>query len=67
MSTTSSNPEPDPLVPLRLALIAVIAAVLGAIVGILTFMASPSVPQAVLAGLIAATAAVPVLDKLVGR
>jgi VIT1/CCC1 family predicted Fe2+/Mn2+ transporter len=65
--TTSNNPEPDPLVPLRLALIAMIAAVLGAIVGLLTFMASPSVPQAVLAGLIAAGAAVLALDKLIGR
>ena len=65
--TTSSNPEPDPLVPLRLALLGVIAAVIGATVGVLTFMASPSIPQAVLAGLIAAAAAVPVLDKLVGR
>jgi zinc transporter ZupT len=64
---TSRTPQQDPLVPLRLALIAVIAVVVGAVIGTLTFLASPSVPQAVLAGLLAAGTAVLALDKLIGR
>jgi len=65
--TTSNNPDPDPLVPLRLALIAVLASVIGAVIGVLSFMASPSLPAAAIAGLVAVGAAVVALDKLVGR
>ncbi len=57
----------NPLVPQRLALIAVIATVIGADIGVLTFMASPSAPAAVIAGLVATGATVMALDKLVGR
>ena len=64
---TPQTPDQDPLVPQRLALIAVIAIVIGAMIGGLTFMASPSVPAAVIAGLVAFGAAVVALDKLVGR
>jgi hypothetical protein len=64
---TPQTPDDDPLVPLRLALIAVIAVVVGATIGTLTFFASASVPQAVLAGLVAAGASVMALDKLIGR
>ena len=55
--TTSTPPDQDPLVPQRLALIAVTAVVIGAGIGILTFMASPSAPAAVIAGLVAAGSA----------
>ena len=64
---TPSSPQPDPLVPQRLALIVLIALIAGAIVGTLTYLASQGVPQALLAGLIAAAAAIVPLDKLIGR
>jgi hypothetical protein len=64
---TSRTPQRDPLVPQRLALIGIIALVIGAAVGTLTYFATQSVPQAVLAGLIAAGAALVPLDKLIGR
>jgi hypothetical protein len=64
---TSAAPPPDPLVPLRLALIALIAVVIACVVGGLTFWATHSLPQALLAGLVCAGAAVPPLDKMIGR
>jgi hypothetical protein len=64
---TPRTPEQDPLVPQRLALIALIALIAGAIVGTLTYFASQGVHQALLAGLIAAAAAPVPLDKLIGR
>jgi hypothetical protein len=48
--TTPPTPEQDPLLPQRLALITVTATVIGFVIGILTFMASPSAPTAVIAG-----------------
>ena len=65
--TTPPTPEQDPLLPQRLALVTVTATVIGFVIGILTFMASPSAPTAVIAGLVAFGAAVVALDKLVGR
>ena len=62
-----SSPQPDPLVPQRLALIGIIALIIGASVGTLTYLATLAVPQAVLAGLIATGAALVPLDKLIGR
>ena len=64
---TPQTPDQDPLVPQRLALITVIAVVMGATIGTLTYMAQASVPQAVIAGLLAAGAALVALDKLIGR
>jgi hypothetical protein len=63
----SNTPAPEPLVLLRLALIVVIAMVIGGVIGSLTWLAVHSVPQAVLAGLLGGGAAVLPLDKLIGR
>ena len=64
---TSKAPQPAPLVPLRLALIVLIAVVIGGVVGSLTFWATQSLPQALLAGLAGATGALLPLDKVIGR
>jgi hypothetical protein len=67
MTTSRTPPQHDPLVPLRLALIAVIAIFIGVVIGTLTYLASPSVPAAMTAGLVAFGTTVVALDKLVGR
>ena len=64
---TSKAPQPPPLVPLRLALIVLIAVVIGGAVGGLTFWATQSLPQALLAGLAGAAGALLPLDKVIGR
>lgn len=61
------NPGQDPLVPMRLALIMLAVVIFGAIIGTLTYLATNSVPQAVLAGLVALGAAVLPLHKLIGE
>lgn len=65
--TTSRNPQQDPLVSLRLALIMLAATIVGTAIGSLTYFAAGSVPQALLAGLVAAGAAVLPLDRLIGK
>jgi hypothetical protein len=64
---TSNGPEPAPLVPLRSALIVLIAVIIGGLVGGLTFWAAQSLPHALLAGLTGAAAALLPLDKVIGR
>lgn len=64
---TPRTPQHEPLVSQRLALIAIIAVIIGATVGTLTYFATQWVSQAVLAGLICAGATLVPLDKLVGR
>jgi hypothetical protein len=64
---TSNDPEPDPLLPLRTALIVPIALVVGGMIGGLTFWAAQSLPHALLAGLTGAAAALLPLDKIIGR
>jgi fatty acid desaturase len=64
---TSQAPQPAPLVPLRSALIALIAVVIGCALGGLTFWATHSWPQALLAGLLGAGATLLPLDKIIGR
>ena len=66
--TTSKAPEPASLVPLRVAaLLVLIAVVIGGVVGGLTFWATQSLPQALLAGLAGAAGALLSLDKMIGR
>lgn len=65
--TTPQTPQQDPLVPMRLALIMLAMIIVGAMIGTLTFFATDSVSQAILAGLIAAGAAVLPLDRLIGN
>jgi uncharacterized membrane protein len=65
--TTSKAPEPASLVPLRLALLVLNAVVIGGVVGGLTFWATQSLPQALLAGLAGAAGALLSLDKIIGR
>jgi hypothetical protein len=64
---TSKAPQPAPLVPLRLALIVLVAVVIGGVVGGLTFWATQSLPQALLAGFTGTAGALLPLDKMVGR
>jgi hypothetical protein len=64
---TSKAPQPAPLVPQRSALIVLIAIVIGGVVGGLTFWATQSYPQALLAGLAGAAGALLPLDKVIGR
>jgi hypothetical protein len=61
------TPEPPSLLPLRSALIVLIAMIVGFVVGGLTLLAEPSVPKALLAGIGAAAAALLPLDKVIGR
>jgi hypothetical protein len=65
--STSRASKPDPLVPLRLALIVLIAVVIGGVVGGLTLWANQSMPQALLVGLAGAGGALLALDRLIGR
>src|SRR5687768_12356121 len=65
--TTSKAPQPDPLVPLRSALIVLIAIIIGGVLGGLTFWANQSLPQALFAGLAGAAGALLPLDKMIGR
>ena len=65
--TTSKAPQPAPLVPMRLALIVLIALIIGGVVGGLTFWAAQSLPQASLAGLAGAAGALVPLDRIIGR
>jgi hypothetical protein len=67
MSDTKTCQQ-DPLVPMRLALIALAALIVGTLVGTLTYFAiEGNVAQAVLAGFVALGAAVLPLDKMIGR
>lgn len=65
--TSSKTPKPMSFVPLRSAVIAIIAVIIGAVVGSLTFWAGHALPQALLAGLTSAGVAILPLDKLIGR
>jgi hypothetical protein len=55
------------LLPLRTALIALIAVLIGLTVGALTLMTTASLPTAALAGLASAGGAVLPLDRVIGR
>ena len=65
--TTSKAPEAGFACSLRLALLVLIAVVIGGVVGGLTFWATQSLPQALLAGLAGAAGALLSLDKMIGR
>ncbi|MEV7177794.1 hypothetical protein [Kitasatospora sp. NPDC093679] len=60
-----SSTETAPLLPARTALVLLIAAVIGIVAGVLTFLGHSPVATAVLSGLTAAGASVPVLHKLI--
>lgn len=66
--TNTKTSQRDPLVPMRLALITLVALVVGVLIGALTYIADArNVAQAVLAGVVAAGAAVLPLDKMIGH
>ena len=65
--TTPKKPAGDGgLLPLRTVLILLFAAIIGIAVGALTYLTTPVVPAAVLAGGMAAAAAVAWLDRFMG-
>jgi hypothetical protein len=64
---TSKARQPAPLVPLRSALIVLIAVVIGGVVGSLIFWATQSLPQGLLAGVAGAAGALLPLDRMIGR
>ncbi|MFF5024210.1 hypothetical protein ACFY2J_08160 [Streptomyces collinus] len=58
--------EPGPLLTLRTTVILLTAAIIGLVVGGLTFLSARSTAGAVLAGLTSFGVSVPVLHKLIG-
>jgi hypothetical protein len=62
--------QPDPPTPfmtLYTALVLLTAAVIGLVVGGLSYLSGTSVPAAALAGLVSGGGSVPVLHSLIGR
>ena len=65
MTEESRTPDKESLLTARSALIFVVALLIGACVAMLSLLASDSWPAAVLAGLIATGASLPVANKLI--
>ncbi|MER7850578.1 hypothetical protein ABTZ03_42365 [Kitasatospora sp. NPDC096077] len=63
--TSQAQPETDPLLTAYAALVLLIAAVIGLIVGGLAFLSGSPAAGAVLAGLSAVGVSVPVLHRLI--
>lgn len=60
-------PDYDPLINAHAALVFVSAALIGLVVGVLTFLGTANAPLSAVAGLSAIGAAVGVLHKMIGR
>lgn len=66
MTRLNPSTRPDPL-PMRWAVILLIAAMIGLATGALTFMQTAGWPAAILAALGASGSAVPVLHQVIGK
>ncbi|TQS45142.1 hypothetical protein [Cryptosporangium phraense] len=64
---TTTDPTPPSLLPMRSALIIVIALLVGAVMGGLTLWGGTSLPVALVAGLSTAGISLLPLDRIVGR
>ncbi|TQS42852.1 hypothetical protein [Cryptosporangium phraense] len=64
---TTTDPTPPPLLPMRSALIIVIALLAGAVMGGLTLWGGASLPVALVAGLSTAGVSLIPLDRIIGR
>lgn len=62
-----SPPDYDPLINAHAALVFVSAALIGLVVGVLTFLGTANAPLSAVAGLSAGGAGVGVLHKMIGR